>query len=183
MAMKIAISGKMGSGKTTLTNEILRQLEFQNKQGERLSLADPVKEVARNYFLMPAHEKDRALLQKIGQQFRAIRASVWIDLMMARAESEEVVYLCDDIRFQNELDAVSEDGWISIRLEVSESEQKRRLQEAYGDSWELHWQNRNEISETNLDGCEERFDMVLTDLALEDVPAVVENLLAQRCVA
>ena len=60
--MKIAISGKMGSGKTTLTNEILRQLEVQNKQGERLSLADPVKEVARNYFLMLAPEKDRALL-------------------------------------------------------------------------------------------------------------------------
>lgn len=183
MAMKIAISGKMGSGKTTLTNEILRQLQDLNLQGQRLSLADPVKEVARNYFLMPAHEKDRALLQKIGQQFRAIRASVWIDLMMARAENEEVVYLCDDIRFKNELEAVKQDGWISIRLEVSESEQKRRIQAAYGDSWNLHWQNRNEISETNLDGCDTSFDRVLTDLNLEDVPAVVKDLLANGCLA
>ena len=103
--------------------------------------------------------------------------------MMARAENEEVVYLCDDIRFKNELEAVKQDGWISIRLEVSESEQKRRIQAAYGDSWNLHWQNRNEISETNLDGCDASFDRVLTDLNLEDVPAVVKDLLANGCLA
>ena len=129
MAMKIAISGKMGSGKTTLTNEILRQLQDLNLQGQRLSLADPVKEVARNYFLMPADVKDRLLLQQIGQQFRTIKPDVWVDLLMQNVEvmtdtTEVELVICDDVRFVNEFEAMQQGGWLTIRLTVDEAEQK-----------------------------------------------------------
>ena len=75
--LKIAISGKMGSGKTTLAEEIRKQFtEGYNGHSAMVSLGAPVKEVARNYFLMPADVKDRLLLQQIGQQFRTIKPDV-----------------------------------------------------------------------------------------------------------
>jgi len=81
----IAISGKMGSGKTTLADELLKQvLEHSPNESHasKVSLATPVKQVAYDYFLMPSDEKDRELLQQIGQQFRQIKDSVWVDLLL-----------------------------------------------------------------------------------------------------
>ena len=87
----IAISGKMGSGKTTLTQEVIRQLEMKGFQAQQVSLGGAVKEVAHRYFNMSPDFKDRELLQKIGQQFRAIRSSVWIDLIVAQTPSRLIV--------------------------------------------------------------------------------------------
>ena len=100
--LKIAVSGKMAAGKTTLTNIIQQRHEMNQPKSEaffsqpyifshQLSLAAPVKRVAHDYFLMPENHKDRPLLQQIGQQFRTIRPSVWIDLLIAEANklSEE----------------------------------------------------------------------------------------------
>ena len=63
--LKIAISGKMGSGKTTLAEEIRKQFtEGYNGHSAMVSLGAPVKEVARNYFLMPADVKVVTLLKR-----------------------------------------------------------------------------------------------------------------------
>ena len=136
--LKIAVSGKMAAGKTTLTNLIQQHHELQQPitsddyfngaftTSERLSIAAPVKEVAKNYFLMPEDYKDRPLLQKIGQKFREIRPSVWIDLMIHKSRTLTQQYksnktegclVCDDVRFPNEVDALKADGWFVIRLD------------------------------------------------------------------
>ncbi len=146
-----------------------------------VSLGAPVKEVARNYFLMPDGVKDRPLLQKIGQQFRSIKENVWVDLMFQEVDvmsdtTSVELFICDDVRFQNELKAMQEDGWMTIRLTVDEEEQKRRLESAYGDGWTQHWENRNEISETDLDKIE-GFDMVLHNLELSMVPHTASEIL------
>jgi len=180
--LKIAISGKMGSGKTTLAMEIICQFnQAYNGQSSMVSLGAPVKEVARNYFLMPDGVKDRPLLQKIGQQFRSIKENVWVDLMFQEVDvmsdtTSVELFICDDVRFQNELKAMQEDGWMTIRLTVDEEEQKRRLESAYGDGWTQHWENRNEISETDLDKIE-GFDMVLHNLELSMVPHTASEIL------
>jgi|TARA_R110002012_G_scaffold321787_1_gene551397 adenylate kinase family enzyme len=180
--LKIAISGKMGSGKTTLAEEIRKQFtEGYNGHSAMVSLGAPVKEVARNYFLMPADVKDRLLLQQIGQQFRTIKPDVWVDLLMqdvaGLADTTEVdLAICDDVRFVNELNAMKNDGWMTIRLTVSEEEQKRRLESAYGDKWTEHWRNRNEISETDLDEAK-GFDMILDNLELSMVPHIASEIL------
>jgi|TARA_B110000285_G_scaffold45756_1_gene51167 Cdc6-like AAA superfamily ATPase len=180
--LKIAISGKMGSGKTTLANEILHQFNSgYSGQSTMVSLGAAVKEVARNYFLMPDDVKDRSLLQQIGQQFRTIKENVWVDIMLidvqGMADSTSIeLCICDDVRFENELELLQADGWMTIRLTVDESEQKRRLECAYADNWRTHWEHRNEISETELDNTE-GFDLTLHNLGLEDVPHNASEIL------
>jgi len=191
--LKIAISGKMGSGKTTLFNAI-RDFHNQNHYiltGEqedlvtRLSLADPVKEVASRYFGMPPTTKDRKLLQQIGQKFREIDPDVWVKLLDKKAQLLENKHdsptkweavICDDVRFPNEANSLKDAGWIMIRLEVSEKEQQRRLKAAYGATWEDHWKNRNEISETALDNETEQWDFVFEDLPLNKIDEAIEEI-------
>ena len=146
-----------------------------------VSLGAPVKEVARNYFLMPADVKDRLLLQQIGQQFRTIKPDVWVELLMQNvdglADTTEVeLVICDDVRFENEFEAMQQDGWLTIRLTVDEAEQQRRLEMAYGDEYPKHWKNRNEISETDLDEAT-GFDMALHNLELSMVPHTASEIL------
>jgi len=131
--------------------------------------------------LMPSDKKDRELLQKIGQQFRQIRNTVWVDLLLNQVQGLNdttncEMVICDDMRFQNELTALKDDGWFTIRLTVDEEEQKRRLEKAYGDGWATHWENRNEISETDLDGME-GFNLTFHNLKLEDVPHAASEII------
>mgnify|MGYP003632162102 FL=1 len=193
--LKIAVSGKMGAGKTTLTNLIQQHHEMNQPKNDnffnqpyscsrQLSLATPVKKVAHDYFLMPETHKDRPLLQKIGQQFRNIRSSVWIDLLIVEANefatdfdnhNIEGCLVCDDVRFPNELDALRKDGWFLIRLEVDDEIRKKRINHTYPHDAEIHWDNRNEISETALDDYEGKWDLVLTNPDYLSLKGIVEE--------
>lgn len=197
--LKIAVSGKMAAGKTTLTNIIQQHHEMQQPHDDRffedifsystqLSLATPVKEVAKEYFFMRENHKDRPLLQKIGQQFRDIRPSVWIDLLIAEAEKKTEDFaqrgiagclVCDDVRFPNELDALREDGWFLIRLEVDDEIRKKRIKDTYPHDYEVHWANRNEISETALDNYDGNWDLVLHNADFHELKSVVKDIYAR----
>lgn len=197
--LKIAVSGKMAAGKTTLTNIIQQHHEMQQPQDDsffedifsyskQLSLATPVKEVAKEYFFMRENHKDRPLLQKIGQQFRDIRPSVWIDLLIAEAEKKTEDFaqkgitgclVCDDVRFPNELDALREDGWFLIRLEVDDEIRKKRIKDTYPHDYDVHWANRNEISETALDNYDGNWDLVLTNPKYADLKSIVDEFYAR----
>jgi guanylate kinase len=175
MVKKIAISGKMVSGKTTLLNAITAQ----NPTLVKVSLADPVKEVAYRYFKMPKEEKDRSLLQKIGQQFRLINPMVWIQLLNDTADNhakEGLGSICDDVRFPNEIESMKDNDWLTIRLEVNEAERLKRVKNTYGANWENHWENRFEESETSLDNYDFEWDYVFTDMLYENIETVAKEI-------
>ena len=73
--MKIAICGKMASGKTTLADWFVDNHDFL-----KISLAAKVKEIGVNLFGMK--QKDRRLLQQIGMKMREIKEDVWIDYLI-----------------------------------------------------------------------------------------------------
>ncbi|MBT4660700.1 MAG: hypothetical protein HOC18_02215 [Candidatus Marinimicrobia bacterium] len=153
--MKIAICGKMASGKTTVA---------QSLDGFKvLSLAGEVKRVGRELFGMK--DKDRPLLQQIGMKMREIRASVWLDALIRESNKQELYgysVVCDDVRFINEANTLKEDGWILIKLVITDDLQKQRLQDTYGDDWKIHWNNRTDASETEVDAIPlELFDLVI----------------------
>ncbi len=193
--LKVAISGKMASGKTTFTNLLQQYHESHIPESnlsryedifiasERLSLAAPVKKVARDYFLMPLGYKDRSLLQQIGQKFRDIRPSVWIDLLiengrkLTRSYEKQKIQgclVCDDVRFPNEVSRLKQDGWFLIRLEVDDEIRRERIQRTYSD-WETHWENRHEISETALDNYAENWDLLLHNPSIDEVKEAISD--------
>jgi len=205
MTLKIAISGKMCSGKTTLLDLIQEYHDVEVCSGgadqdilqvaQRFSLADPVKEVAHRYFGMPEEYKDRPLLQQIGQQFRNIDPMVWVKLLIQRANEYADIQdelaetdgdsmigcaICDDVRFPNEVNGLKEEGWITIRLEVDEEERLNRVKEVYGSDWENHWNNRFEISETALDDYSYEWDYTFTNASVEEliqaIPQIYERI-------
>ena len=137
----------MCSGKTTFAGKICEQENFI-----KLSFASPIYDIAREYFGM--EEKDRALLNAIGESFRKIDPLVWVKAFIKKAnelESSGKHVVCDDLRTEDEHKALRSAGWCLIRLNVSEEEQERRICDCYPETSQTHIQRRNVFTETALD--------------------------------
>lgn len=147
--MKIAICGRMAAGKTTLANLIINGVKGYDVV--KLSMAGQVKAIAHDLFKM--EDKDRPLLQQIGMKMREIRHDVWLDYVIAEAEeydNPQIIRIIDDVRFINEATKLKENGWKIVRISIDEDTQLKRLKDTY-DDWEIHWDNRNNPSETEVD--------------------------------
>ncbi len=140
--MKIAIIGKMCSGKSTIANQLCR---FDSSYST-YSLATKLKEIAYELFHMK--DKDRDLLIKIGTKMREIDPDVWVNYIINQT-SDNKNYIIDDVRFQNEVDILKQYGWKFIQLNVSYSDQEYRIKQLYS-NYEIHLKNRKDISETNI---------------------------------
>ena len=142
--MKIAITGKMCSGKTTLSN-YLCSLE---PRFQVFSFAKKVKEVASDLFGMDPLIKDRSLLTSLGQKMREIDPDVWINYVIKQTEGIDYC-LIDDLRYQNEYLALATNGWKIIQLTMSDDLQEKRIREIYPLNYQDHLQNRTHLSERN----------------------------------
>ena len=140
--MKIAICGKMCSGKSTLANYIMSSYPGYQKY----SFAQKVKELCSELFDMEG--KDRLLLINFANKMRDIDEKVWVNHVLKQTESKEKCII-DDVRYQNEVDALIEDGWSFIQLNVPNELQKKRIMELYPDNYQEHIQSMNHISEKN----------------------------------
>lgn len=135
----IAFSGKAQSGKTESSKLLREIVESTNDLSfNKLSFATKVKEIGQYYFgwdgdkeiytktyldgeikqdgsLATAgdtetiQDKGRQLLINIGEKFRAIRPTVWADIVLQQIKDldlgkpENVIYCIDDLRFRNEV--------------------------------------------------------------------------------
>ena len=106
--MKIAICGKMCSGKSTLANHIMRTFPGYQKY----SFAKRVKELCVELFDMKG--KDRELLIKFANSMREIDPNVWIKQVLKETKDKENCII-DDVRYQNEVNALIHDGWKIIQ--------------------------------------------------------------------
>ncbi len=153
--MKIAVCGKMASGKTTLADWFVEHHDFQ-----KISLAAKVKSIAADLFGMV--HKDRRLLQQIGMKMREIREDVWIDYLINHDGDNLIV---DDVRFINEAEKLKAAGWTILRINIDDELQKERLKVTYPDDWEVHWNSRGDSSEAQV-------DLIATDLLDLEIKAV-----------
>lgn len=158
MPLKIAICGKMGSGKTTLANSILENhLLFQ-----RRSLAEGVKKFARFVYDIPEGKKDRILFQKVGDGARnELYEDVWITTMLNTCKRDDYIVV-DDVRYYNEVLKLKKQGWKIIKINIDNQLQEERIKNTYPDDWEIHLNSRGHNSEIEVDLIpEDLFDMII----------------------
>mgnify|MGYP007100040917 CR=1 FL=1 len=143
--MKIAISGKMGSGKTTLANVLITQYGFVG-----LSFAKALKEVAMTEYGLSHEEafgnkKNRELLQQIGEDKRNEHGqNYWVDKVLEQLnQNPNANYVVDDVRYHSEYKALKDNGFIMVRIDSRMELRQERL----GD----RFKNPDHISETQLD--------------------------------
>lgn len=182
----LLISGKQGSGKTTLTKRLAEELRALGEQVSFYKFADPLYHIANATIAqakawgIPVPEgKPGRLLQLLGTDWgrECLGENVWVEcakLQIAkRAEfykdTGKVFFIIDDCRFLNELEAFP--GALTIRLEASEEIRKARA-----DGWR---EDTNHPSETGLDNYTKRFDLKLKNETEEDLDNNIALILAR----
>lgn len=141
MKLYLGISGKMGSGKTTLTNGIINALK--HLMVKRVSLAKPIKDLQDIIYsdleLEMEGEKDRDLLIALGMWGRNKDPDFWLHQAVKKMKATKAhIVICDDVRFLNEAEWFKKNGLL-IRLE---GEQR-------GDN--VDESRKNDTTETDLD--------------------------------
>ena len=145
--MKIAISGQMCSGKTTIAKCICEI----NPEYNIHSFGGKIKELARDLFNMDK-TKDRSLLINIANKMKDIDPDVWIKYILKECSHEKNCVI-DDLRFANELEYLKNDPndlWYFIVLQIPKEVRINRIKELYPNNFEDHLKNMNDISERGL---------------------------------
>lgn len=150
--MKVAICGKICSGKSTLTDKLMKRYPKLIKK----SFAGKIKELAVELFGMK--EKDRKLLQDIGTNMRLIDPDVWVNYIINGTDDNVII---DDLRFENEARLLKQHNWIIIRLNITDELQRKRIIETYPDTYQDHLNNLNHESELEISKLDQYIDLDL----------------------
>ena len=154
----IGISGKMGSGKTTLSTGIMEAL--RNMGCRRVSLAAPIKQLQDNIYkdldIPMEGEKDRDLLIALGLWGRGKHADFWLEQAINAVKLvQENVIICDDVRFKNEAQFFKDKG-ILMRIEGEQrgpnvdSTNKDNISETDLDTFNFDYYVDNRVSEESM---------------------------------
>lgn len=132
--MIILISGKQGSGKTSLAKGLVESLN----NAYHLKFADPFYEMhealraVANKYNIPFEQKEGKLLQYLGTEWGRVTKghNVWVDALKSKVnkiyEQDQMnpTIIIDDARFENEFDAFPDA--LSIRLSAGAAARKLR---------------------------------------------------------
>lgn len=134
MGIKIALISPAGGGKDFIANYLVEGYGFT-----RYAFADNVKKVASQWFpdQYNSDNKPRALLQKLGTDFREINPEVWINAMFADIDREEDErkrlslakenVVVTDCRLPNEYAALKARGFKFVFISASEQIRLQRM--------------------------------------------------------
>lgn len=138
---KIAINGRGGSGKDVLADYLVTKYGYK-----KIAFADPIYEIARKYFGMTT--KDRELLQYIGQKFREIRSTIWVDYAMKLSGCFDKVVI-SDLRQANEYSICLKNYFVPFRISADLEKRIDRIKKR--DSIEPKLELLENESETGAD--------------------------------
>jgi hypothetical protein len=175
--MKIAIVGKMCSGKTSVANYI----QSIRPEYKLFSFAMGVKDVAYTYFQMPRNPemKNRSLLISIGSKMREIDPDVWVKYTHSLTKQYDFCII-DDVRFSNELDTLVNDNWKLIKLNVSRDTQIERLKKLYPHTFKDHIYNIDNETELHLQYYT-NYDLIInTDSSRDEIERKIDHFLSSN---
>jgi dephospho-CoA kinase len=113
---KLYLTGRRGAGKSTLARLLADRLEYRIAK-----LTDPIYDAARRYFGMV--EKDRALLQRVGDAFRQVDP----DWLVRRVEGIAPPVVVEDVRLPREGAYLMDRGFVGVRIEAPADVRRERL--------------------------------------------------------
>lgn len=120
-AIRIALSGKMRSGKDTVARHLVEVHGF-----EKFAFSDRLKEVAASLFGARETGKNRALLQELGWRMCQVDRAVWVKNVIDRIPLTLDVVV-SDLRFPIEYYALRGLDFCMVRVSIGEVEQWRRI--------------------------------------------------------
>jgi len=129
----VAFVGYFASGKTYYSNLLSKKLEEKGIKPYRVSIANKIKEIAKDLFDMQG--KDRRLLQLLGAKMREINENVWIDYLIRDIKKNgKIPFIVDDVRFTNEAKIFKDnfDAFIVVRLFVDDDKRMDIYEKLYG---------------------------------------------------
>lgn len=149
----VLISGKQGSGKTTLGRSLAEALKRAKRKSVTKKFASPLYEIQRLVYealneksggKIQVVSKDGEFLQLIGAWGRKRFSNyIWAGLLrdevdMFLNENPDAWVIVDDLRHEEEFEAFP-DAW-TVRLEAQEATRKRRAE-----SWRENTEHESEI--------------------------------------
>ena len=159
--MRIAITGKMCSGKTYISDILIKKYNLK-----KYSFGQKVKDIAKDLFKM--EYKNRILLQTLADKMKEIDKDIWIKYILSEINSDSNIII-DDLRFENELKYLQENNFIIIRLNISEEERLNRLKIKYPNTYNEHLNGSNHNSEVNINKLNEDLDLNSDKHTLEKI--------------
>jgi dephospho-CoA kinase len=145
----IGITGKMGSGKSTVAKIVTRISETKG-----LHIAGKLKDIIRDLEL----PYKREVLQDTGDFFRRWDKLVWIKAVLKEAKTSNHGVIIDDIRYNIESDELKKNNYRIIRVYADADKRRKRIAkrdniDITDEKW-INWSNHpteSEIDEINVD--------------------------------
>ncbi|MDQ0976662.1 dephospho-CoA kinase [Neobacillus niacini] len=166
--MRIAITGKMRSGKNTVADYFLIHKAFRS-----MAFGEGIKEVIQLYFPeLLLQGKPRKLYQAIGQLFREFNPDIWVEILDRRLDQittwfgdENIDIVVTDLRQENEYKYLKEQGFIIIKVEAEDELRIERIKQS-GDTFD----HEDFYHETELSVDALGFDYLITNnTTIEDL--------------
>lgn len=171
----VAFIGFFASGKTYYANLLAKKLEERGIKPYRISIANKIKEIAKDVFDMK--EKDRRLLQLIGTKMREISEDVWIDYLILDVERHnKKPFIVDDVRFRNEVNTIKEyyPNFLIVRIMTDDEKRLDMYSKLYGrkpTSEEI-----NDPTETDIDNI--KYDeKIINDYSSSNADKAIDELI------
>lgn len=110
MKKNIALSGKSGSGKTTIAEYLV------NKHGYSIcNTGKSCREICNILF----ESESKSLLNKITDAIKQIDKNIWLKKALSEADNTRPI-IFDSMRFSEDYDYFKSSGYVSIRIECHE---------------------------------------------------------------
>lgn len=140
--MKLAITGEMASGKTSIAKYLVEKYNFT-----KFSFADDVKLYATQIFDINMKIKDRKLLQQFATKMKEIDENIWIKRLDNKIKDISDNIIIDDLRYQNEELYLKSKGFKILKLDIDTELQNNRLKNTYINDFDMHIKCKNHDSE------------------------------------
>lgn len=121
--MRVALIGKMRSGKSTIADLLVENLDYT-----KLSFGTRLKQFAHEVFDVEEGVKPRKLYQDFGQYCRKIDNDVWVK-WVERDMGDKQNVVIDDLRQPNEYEWAKKNGFILFHVRCSDGVRLMRMKD------------------------------------------------------